>query len=303
MSEILRSKSTYIRGSLEATYKGGDSANDVAIAVSNVAFNRSEGTRRTSDDMDGYFGHKGELPGSYYSTLSFSTKLSTEKVNNKPLIDAILQACGFAVVVDVPNDKATYNPIQEALKSMRFNLHLSGHRHEVVGSRGTLTIAGEMDGNTTISANMQGFRGTAPSDEALPTVARPSTCYEVMTQANTSLTVFGTALPLVSYSLDVGGVIVRSHTSETDEFILTDRMPVLNLTTLKPLVGTFNYHTKEDSPCDTGAVSLVTSGMEFDAATASMGKVTEGDNNGAATISFPLYLQRDQGNDDFTLTF
>ena len=306
MSEILLSRATVLRGTLEPSYAGAvtPSTTDDVFEVSNVSFARREGSRPARDSADPYFGHPGELPTAEHQTLGFSTRVAPPAApGDVPTIDPILQSCGFAAVVD-PDNGVTYNPIQQSPKSAAWWLHLSGHLHKIVGARGSITLSGQIGSHITAEVAYMGLIGPDPSDETFPTVARPSACYPVMDSSNSEVTIAGTKLDLVSFSLDMSVEVTRLLTSERDEMVISNRAPRLELTVLKPKISAFDYHALEGQPCSTNPVALSTPAFSASAPAASFGKVSEGgDHNGAATITIPLMLHRVNGNDDVLLTF
>ena len=306
MSDIQFSRSTVIRGKLESAYgvETPPGANDAAFEVSNLSYKRLDGSRPARESVDPYFGHPGELPGRHYSSLGFSTyvrKVGTP--GDKPDIDPLLQACGLAAVITGGQD-VTYNPVQKALKSMTFWAHLNGHLHKVVGARGSLQLSGELGGQLRAQFSFQGLPKGSPADEAFPTIARPDGCVDALDGDNCSVTLFGTPLQIVSFSIDLQNQLQHIVTSAGEQIAITNRAATGELVVIKPSVSEFDYHAKEADPCATGTLELTAGGLQISAPAVSLGTVTDlGDHNGVATVTLPLMFRRSAGNDDLLLKF
>ncbi len=138
----------------------------------------------------------------------------------------------------------------------------------------------------------------------MPATARPSSCLTSLDTDSTSLTLFGTELQMVSFTVDVGNEMQHIVTSKGEQVAITNRAATGEVVVLKPAVADFDYHAKEIDPCFTGEMRLVAAGLEIAASAVSMGIVSDlGDHNGAATITVPLVFKRDAGNDDLLLKF
>ncbi len=164
MSNLTLSRSTVIRGKLEGLYGAevAPGASDAALEVTGLSYKRLEGSRGSQEAADPYFGSAGELPGLHYSSLGFMSILKDVAVpGEKPSIDALLQACGFAAVITGGQD-VTYNPIQKNIKSMTFWAHLNGHLHKMTGARGSLKLSGEIGGQVKAEFNYQALIKEVP---------------------------------------------------------------------------------------------------------------------------------------------
>lgn len=306
MSNITLSRSTVIRGKLEGQYgvEVAPGTNDAALDVFGLSYKRLEGSRQTNEVADVYMGNPGELPSKHYSSLGFSTYLKKVATpGDKPTIDPLLQACGLAAVLTGGQD-VTYNPIQKNIKSMTFWAYLNGHLHKMTGARGSLKISGEMGAQAKAEFSYQALIKGGPTDEVFPITSRPDSCINTLDNDNTKLTLFGTELDLVSFSIDLQNELQHIVTSKGEQVALTNRAVSGEVTVLKPAVSAFDYHTLEGKPCDVGDFELIADGLTATSSAVSLGMVSDlGDHNGAATITIPLAFKRDQGNDDILLKF
>ncbi len=300
-AEIKLSSETALRLKLETSY-AQDSAptvtDNLIRVLSGLSYNRLAGSRPTDERMDPHFGARGELKGSHYGELSFSTYVEGVAAGGyAPQIDALLQAAGLYPVATA-GDNVTYNPIQRAHKSATAWIDMAGELHKAIGARGSVKFSGTLGEPLKAEWSFQALEGADPVNQDFPTIPAIGGCTPALAGDNTTCTLDGIALDINAFEIDLGNQVQYFDTTLGKSIRIVQRNITGSITVLKPDLATFNYRSREKDPCAVMPLVISHNGIEFSCASASMGITTETDINGAAGVQIPLVLKRTTGNDD-----
>lgn len=305
-TNIRLSSETALRMKLETLY-GQDSSpsttDNLIKVLSGLTFKRLEGSRASDNRVDPHFGARGEMKGSHYAGLNFSTYVDgVDSGGDVPSIGTLLQSCGFNQVVSAGNN-VTYNPVQKGHKSATAWLDLAGELHKLVGGRGSVKFSGQAGNPLQADWAFQALLGANPANQDFPTVPAMDGCLPAISADDTTCKIDNKLLDLHSFSIDVGVQLQFINTTQGLSIRILQRASKAEATVIKPDLSFFNYRNMEKDPCDLMPFEIAHAGVTFSCASASMGITSEADINGAAGITIPLVLKRTNGNDDLLIKF
>lgn len=305
-AEIKLTSETAARLKLETNY-AQDAAPTVADngvkILTGLSYTRLAGSRPTDDRADPHFGARGEMKGSHYSEIGFSTYIDGVAAGGDlPSVGALLEACGMTKTV-VADTSATYNPVQRGHKSATIWVDMAGELHKAVGARGSVKFSGTLGEPLKAEWSLQALEGADPANADFPGIGAINNCLPALSGDDTTCTLAGIALDLNAFEIDMGVQVQYIDTTQGKSIRITQRSITGSITILKPDLADFNYRVREKDPCAVMPLHVAHAGIEFDCASASMGIVTETDINGAAGIQIPLTLKRTTGNDDLLIKF
>lgn len=229
MARYLRN--TVVLAKLESTYgtDASPSASD-ALLVSDVTINPLNANNVKRDLVRGYFGGSPELVGTASVEVSFTVEMAGSGTpTTAPAWGKLLQACGMASTVQAASVDYTPVSVFGASSSLTIHYYLDGAKYILLGARGSFTVSMEVGDRPMLKFRFVGLNG------GLSAVANPSptlTAWKtpvVVTNANTTAIVFGSA---VAYASSTG--VVSGGTARTGRGLTLD---VGNNVVFQPLVG------------------------------------------------------------------
>lgn len=206
---------------------------------------------------------RGEL-GNYLSVLVNKRIVITGRVafagaggvaDDVPAWGPLLRACGCSETINATTD-VRYAPIDTGIESASLYFWRDGVVHKALGARGSFAV--EISANQIPYFN---FTFTAlyvgPVTEAMPSIDLSGFSKPLaVNNANTTCSVHGITCGLTQLNLDASIAVQPLDVPETNEVIITDRLPAGQMTWHAQDLSTKDwFEAVEDS--DTGAVAIV----------------------------------------------
>lgn len=295
----------------EATY-GTDA---VPTAALNAILTRTVSvTPMAGDDINrnllrAYYGNSQSIAGEKHVELTLEVELAgAGAAGTAPAWGVLLRACGFAETVNAGTD-VVYNPITGGEESISCYIHRDGVLHKFTGGRGSVSFNMDVNSIPYMSFRFMGLLGNV-SNVSMPTTADYSAWQAPVpvTNANTSaLTLHGAALSFSQFSIDMAVETVKDQNVGEDTAIeVVDRQPSGTAVVKEPALATLDLYTKARDASE-GVLGL-THGtvagniIQLDAPKVGTGSPTEQDRNGVQSLSVPISINPDAGNDELVIT-
>lgn len=262
---LLKAESTY---GTDPTPSG--SAN--AVLATDVTLTPIDAQYQAKPELRGaYMGTELEIPTAAPVRLTFGVHLTgSGAAGTAPAYGPLLLALGLSETVN-SGTSVVYAPESAHADhgSVTAKVYLDGKLHALTGARGTGRFQLDANGLPMLSVDLTGLY-VAPSDAALP--ALTTTAWKTplpVSAANTTLTLFGTEVVGVAFSLDIGNTVTHRDLIGQEDVVITDRRSSGATTFEATLVATeaWEAHVKA---ADLDAMQLVhgtTAGaiVQFDA--------------------------------------
>jgi hypothetical protein len=266
------------------------------------------------DDVDReldtpWFGAQPTIPAGLHAKVSFSVELEPSGIaGTAPGWGVLMRACAMAQTISA-GVSVTYSPITaNPHDAVTIHVNLDGVNYILLGARGTVKLTMAAQAIPKLEFEFQGL-WTAPADVAAPTpvyTAFPRPLVSNVT--NTPVfTVNATTLRLKELTFDLANAIEnRFLIGGTDEVIITDRKPMIEMEVEARPMATLNPYTLAR---DQTAVALVLQHGVAAGRRATLNvprlQLMRPDSPGAdqGRIMFPLKgsVLPNTGNDEFTL--
>lgn len=203
----------------------------------------------------------------------------------------------------VIGDRATYEPITEALQSLTFYVNISGVEHKLTGARGSVEFNIVPKEIPVMRFTFTGIYND-PADVAVPVV--DFTDFVAPRVANTQNTpdfeIFGYAGCLSSFNLNMNNEITYITRIGCESVEMIDRKPSGTMQVEAPLLATHDFFS--DAKNNTTGSMFIVHGIDngeivkISAPRVTIGNPTYQDNQGTQELSLPFVPAPQDGNDE-----
>lgn len=278
-----------------------------AIQLSDVTINPMEGEEVERNLVGRSIGSQPALLVGLHVVLEASVELAgAGTAGDAPGYGVLLRACGFSETVDAGVD-VVYAPVSADEESASIYFNLDGQRFVMLGSRGTASFSVSARGLPQITFRLTGL-WSEPSAQAYPTgdfsaFQKPLPA----TKANTpTFTLHAFTAVMHSLEISQNNEIAHRDLVNEESVIITDRGFTGTTVIDMPALGTQNFFAvaKAETLAALQLIHGTAAGniIQIDAPKVQIGRPSIADAQGVATLSLPLRLTPDAGDDDFTLT-
>lgn len=298
----LRNKE-YLRLGLESTYGAPAPSMETALLVGDVDFNPSLAAREQRGLNRYQGGNDAYVTGYKHVGLGFTTEFLPALVAGESAPWGIMAlGCGFAETLDTVAKTATYNPILLDDKSLSGMIYKNSNRHKMLGLRGALKASLKVGSRPTMSAQFSGLdNGMAFESPTLVNANQGKLAAIRADELTASLG--GTSLCLLTAELDWGTQVAHTESS-CDKWVITDHKPAVNLTIEMPDFNVKNWILEMQNEA-IGVLDILWGTGDFKTRVkgprASLGQVTYGRNGAGHTMTLPLAMENDLGNDSLII--
>lgn len=224
-----------------------------------------------------------------------------------PAFEALLQACGLGETNNVGVSQV-YDPVSDSVASATLYHHLGGQKHGMVGARGNVRMEFSPREIPHFMFSMTGL-WQAPASESDPTAdwSNFQTPLALTNDNTPTMTLHGTALTMVSLTLDLGNTVTYRNLVGQESVEITERAGTGKVVFEAPAISVKDWFTIAKANT-TGALQLVhgvTAGniVQVDAPTVQLLNPSYGETDGVRTIEADLRLiPSDAGNDELKIT-
>ncbi|MBP5857294.1 hypothetical protein KAJ83_09760 [Marivibrio halodurans] len=277
-----------------------------AIQLSDVTLNPMEGEEVERNLVGRSIGEQGKLLVGLHTVLEASVELAgSGTAGDAPAYGPLLRACGFSETIDA-GVEVVYAPVSADEEAASIYFNLDGQRFVMLGARGTTSFSVSARGLPRISVRMTGL-WSEPSAGAYPTGDFSAFVKPLpVSKANTTFALHGFAAVMHSLEVAQNNEIAHRDLVNEESVIITDRGFAGTAVIDMPPLATKNFFAiaKSEALAALQLVHGTTGGniAQIDAAKVQIGRPTVGEAQGVATLSLPIWLTPDAGDDDFTLT-
>jgi hypothetical protein len=208
-------------------------------------------TPMEGDDVDReldtpYFGAQPTIPASLHAKVSFAVELEPSgTAGTAPGWGVLMRACAMAQTISA-GVSVTYSPITNVPHdAVTIYVNLDGVNYVVLGARGTVKLAMAAQAIPKLEFEFQGL-WTAPTDTAAPTPVYTAFAKPLVSNVTNTpvFTVNATTLRLKDLTFDLANEIEnRFLIGGTDEVIITDRKPMIEMEVEARPMATLNPYT------------------------------------------------------------
>lgn len=307
MTKYWRKKTVLVK--LETSYGVDPTPSGAANAVLTTDFKimPMEGNDVSRELEQPYLGAQGTLPVELHTKITFNVELEPSGVaGTAPAWSALLRMCAVAETIDA-GASATYNPISDGHESGTLWFGLDGTKYTSKGMRGDCTFDFTAQGIPYLRFAFTGLF-TQPTEASVPVPTL--TAYkkpQVVTDANTTFSLGGTALVLRKLMLSLGNDVQPSFLVGEELIDITDKAETVDFTVKAVPLTTFDPYAAALSDADL-ALILVHGKTAGRIATLAMPKIEiqrpQGLEDVQGKVEWPLKAQPlpTAGNDQWTLT-
>jgi len=224
-----------------------------------------------------------------------------------PAYEPLLRACGLGETNNVGVSQV-YDPVSAAFESVTLYHHLGGQKHGMVGARGNVRLEFSPREIPHFMFNMVGL-WQAPASVSDPTADWSAFQTPLaMTNDNTpTMTLHGTALTLVSATIDLGNTVTYRNLVGQESAEITDRAGTGRIVFEAPALSVKDWFSIAKANT-TGALQLIhgaTAGniVQVDSPKVQLLNPSYGEVDGVRTIEADLrMIPSDAGNDETKIT-
>jgi hypothetical protein len=193
-----------------------------------------------------WFGAQPTIPASLHAKVSFAVDLEPSgTAGTAPGWGVLMRACAMAQTISA-GVSVTYSPITNVPHdAVTIHVNLDGVNYVVLGARGTVKLAMASQAIPKLEFEFQGL-WTAPTDVAAPTPVYTAFAKPLVSNVTNTpvFTVNATTLRLQKLSFDLANEIEnRFLIGGTDEVIITDRKPMIEMEVEARPMATLNPYT------------------------------------------------------------
>ncbi|MCR9218927.1 MAG: phage tail tube protein [Alphaproteobacteria bacterium] len=278
-----------------------------AIQLADVTISPMEGQEVERNLVGRSIGEQAKILVGLHVALEATIELTgAGAAGTVPAYGPMLRACAFSETVQAGVD-VVYQPVSVDEESVAVYFNLDGNRHVLLGARGTSTIrvAGSDFPKATI--RLVGLWST-PAAAAYPTPDFSAFQTPLpVTRANTpTFTLHGHAGVMHSLEIAQNNELVHRDLVNDESVVITDRGFAGTAVIDAPALAAQNFFAAAEAQT-LAALQLVhgtAAGaiVQIDAPRVQIGRPSYGDARGAATLSLPVWLIPNAGDDEITLT-
>lgn len=254
-----------------------------------------------------YLGHQGQIPVGIHAVLEYAVEMAgSGAAGTAPAYGPLLRNTGLAETVSAGVD-VQYAPISASFESITKYLNIDGVRHALRGCYSNLKLQYPKNGIPKLMLTTTGLFTTVAA-AALPTVDVSGFQTPLPTSYVNSptFTLFGYAAPLISLDLDFGNQIAVKNYANSERIDLTDRKITGTAVIEAPALATKDFFALAVAKTR-GAMQLihgVGAGkvVQLDAPAVEIGRPSYSQDDGTVTLSLPLNICPDEGNDEIKIT-
>ncbi|MBW8034222.1 MAG: hypothetical protein FVQ79_00715 [Planctomycetes bacterium] len=280
-----------------------------AILVGNVDIQPFVSNPIERQNVQPYLGSRQSLQPDTHVVMEFDIELAGAgtAVDNPPGYGPVLRACALAETINAVVD-VVYDPVETGEESVSAYFHQDGHKHAVLGVRGSVELRLNRQQVPVYHCTLMGLYvgPVALADPALTLTAfqKPLT----VNNANTpTVTLHGFAAKLESFTLTQGNNVVHRDLPGEESVQITDRRSVGQIVIELPALGTKDFYAIAKAET-LGALQIIHGTAAFnivtiDAANVQILQPEMGESDGLVTMSSPLaFVPSSAGSDDFSIT-
>lgn len=305
----LSTRKTTVLAKLETT-PGVDAAPTGALnamVVSNVNLTPIEIESVDRDLVRPYLGSSPQLVVGLTAMLEFDIEIAGAGMSavTKAKFDELLQACGFASVVNT-TISVDYTPVSESFKTITLYCFIDGIKHAIKGAAGSVSL--DLTAKQIPKMKFK-FTGLYTDPVDLPVGAVAFTNWQiplgVNNQNTTGFTLHGFAGIMQSLTIDVGNTVVHRNLVGADYVQITDRKATGSISIEAPPIATKDFFTIAKN-MTLGALTLVHGTAAFNkfkvdcpAGSVQIQKPAYGDSDGIRMLTATLgFIPTSAGNDE-----
>lgn len=230
MTKLIRKKIVLFK--LEDTYGVDPNPTGAANAIltKDFKFMPMEGNDVSRDLEQPYMGSQGTVPAELHAKITFDVELSPSgTAGTAPAWGPLLRACAVAETI-AAGTSVTYNPVSDGHESATLYFGLDGTKYVTHGARGNVTLMVEASGIPYLKFEFTGLF-TEPTEIAMDApVLSAFKKPQVVTDANTTFDLNGTALILRKLSLNAGNSVDTSFLIGEELVDITDKEEAVEFT-------------------------------------------------------------------------
>jgi len=278
-----------------------------AIQISDATITPMEGGTVSRGLLRPTLGAEGSIPVNTHVSMEFSVEIAgAGAAGDAPAYGPLLVACAMEETI-VAETSVAYSPVSEGEESATIYFYQDGILHAVTMARGTVTLEFPPNDLPRFRFRFLGLH-VDPAAAAMPVPdfdafvpAKP------VNKANTpTFTLHGYAAVMERLTVDLGVSNVHRDRVNSAAVLLTDRQTSGTAVIEAPALGTKNYFAIAKAGT-LGALQLVHGTVagnvvQIDAPKVQIGPPAYGNTDGLATLSLPLTLVPDAGDDELVIT-
>lgn len=295
---------------IEGTY-GTDSVptgGSDAMLTSNMVVTPFEGDPVERNLDKPFLGDDGVIHVGVHVLNQFGVEIAgAGSAGGVPAYEPLLRACGLGETNNVGVSQV-YDPVSDSFESVTMYNHLGGQKHGMVGARGNVSLEISPREIPHFMFNMIGlWQAPASGADPTPDWSAFNTPLAVTNDNTPTMTLHGTALTLVSLSLNLGNEVKYRNLVGQEAAEIIDRKTAGRIVFEAPALSAKDWFSTAKANT-TGALQLVhgaTAGniVQVDAPTVQLLKPSYGEVEGVRTIEADLRLiPSDAGNDQIKIT-
>lgn len=256
-----------------------------------------------------------QVYGGSLKQVSFAVELkgpgTAYSASNRPEIDPLLRACGFAATVDATggSETVTYDPASSSHESVTIYYYQDGTVHKLTGCRGNVAFALEAGGVVKANFTLTGH-SVAATDVSLPTPTNDSTVPPVFIGATFTVQSYAAVINALNFDM-ANQVIMPPNANASDgygEIQIVGRDVNGSFDPEHTLVATHDWEGKWRSGA-TGTLVTGTIGstqynrFDIDFAKVYYRSIAPGDRDGLRSLDVSFGAVEDSGDDEVSIVF
>jgi hypothetical protein len=277
-----------------------------AMLIKNVTFTPLAADEIKRELYLPWLGHQGLILVGEHTMIEFDVELSgAGAAGDVPGYGPLLRVCGLAETVTA-GVKVEYEPVSAGYEALTGFFNLDGVNHAMLGVRGTVSPNLSAKGLPVFRFQMWGLLGPI-ADVALP--AAVLTAFQTplpVNKINTTLALHGFTAVAESLQLALGNQVEGRFLIGEDSIQIVNRESTGTAVVEARSVATIDWITRARQR--TRGVLAAQHGtvagniVKLDGAAVEVGKPTYGQSQGIVTMSIPLVLCPDAGDDELMIT-
>ena len=275
-----------------------------ALVLSDVKITPYEGREDPRNIVAPWLGNMGAKFSGTFVRLEASFELAGPgAAGPAPAWGPLVRACGFGQTIDIGVD-VEYAPVSGAFEAVSVYYTEDGVRHIMLGARGNLMLSLAATRIPRGKVNLVGQLGTI-SDTALPTVDFTSWVEGLpVSDDNTTFSLDSVSAHLHSLEIDAGVKVQPRFLVGYEGMDITGRSATGSAVIDKPTIATKNWFSALGNKVALALTHGTAAGniVQLAAPKAQLGRPTAGVAEGVSTLSIPLGLTPNAGNDELVIT-
>jgi hypothetical protein len=277
-----------------------------AIRATDVTIELMAGGEEENDYLVPWFGHQGVTFTDEHVKMSFSCDLSgAGAAGNAPGYAALLLSANLAQTL-TPGVSAAYAPVSSGAPGLTAYYNLDGVRHIALGARSTVSLDFMKQRKPKLKFSMTGLLGSI-TDQAMPapTFVNFQNAQKTSKATMPTFQIHGFTPAAESFSLDLGNVVNPRLLMNAESIELTDRKVMGSAVIEADSIAAKDWFSIARARTR-GAFSLThgtTAGniIELTGSAVELGRPVQGQTDGRATYTIPLYFCPTNGNDEVNI--